>query len=174
MLRRLTLATLAGTAFAVRAEAQPVAGVEVRWVAPAACPGADDVRARVRRLLGTDTVEASPDDRLIAEGTVVAIGRRYRLSLTVRPENGPASAARVFDSESCENLAGAAAVTLALLARAGTRTEGAYPPPSLGTPHPRPLPLHPLIPPRRLSTRRPRRPWPPHGPFPCRPTRSYP
>jgi len=140
MLRGLLLATVgsAVVTWVGRGEAHPVAGVEVRWEAPAACPNADDVRARVRRLLGADTLEASPGDRLIAEGTVVAANGHYRLSLTVRPEKEPAGMTRVFDSDSCESLAGAAAVTLALLARGETRTDGASPPPSAGSPPPSP------------------------------------
>jgi hypothetical protein len=109
------------------AQAQPVAGVEVRWAAPPPCPDGDDVLARVRRLLGADTVEAPQKDRLIAEGTVVAIKGHYRLRLIVRPEKQPVGVPRVFDSESCESLAGAAAVTLALLARGETRTDEANP-----------------------------------------------
>jgi len=117
-------------------EAQPLAGVEVRWTAPARCPGPDDVQARVRRLLGAHAPTASPKERLVADGTVVAADGRYRLTLTVRQGNEPSGVTRVFDSASCESLAGAAAVTLALLARGEARTDGAASRPSPGPPAP--------------------------------------
>ncbi len=142
--RHLFLLT-AGSAvvtWAGRGEAQMVAGVDVRWVAPAGCPDADDVRTRVRRLLGTEMLEASPKDHLIAESTVVAIQGRYRLSLTVRPEKQPVGVTRVFDSDSCESLAGAAAVTLGLLARGERPTDGASAPPSFGPSPPSPQPAN--------------------------------
>ncbi len=103
-------------------EAQPLAGVDVRWVAPARCPGPDDVQARVGRLLGSHAPRASRQGRLVAEATVVAMVGRYRLTLTVRQGDEPSSVTRVFDSASCESLAGAAAVTIALLARGEERT----------------------------------------------------
>ena len=112
-------------AWAGTGEAQPLAGVEVHWVAPARCPGPDDVQERVRRLLGTHAPSVSAKDRLVADGTVVSVDGRYRLSLTVRQGNEPAGVIRVFDSASCESLAGAAAVTLALLARGDAHAEGA-------------------------------------------------
>ena len=104
-----------------RAHAEPVAGIELHWVAPAACPGTDGVLARVRRLLGPETADGSPRDWLIVEGTVVPANARYRLSLSVRKENDPVGETRAFESGSCESLAGAAALTVALLARGDTR-----------------------------------------------------
>jgi len=103
-------------------------------MAPANCPGPDDVQARVRRLLGPLAPKASPKERLVAEGTVVAMDGRYRLSLTVRHGDEPSGVTRVFDSASCESLAGAAAVTLALLARGEARTDAAASRPSPGSP----------------------------------------
>ena len=119
-MRRSCLATAAsvGLAWAGRGEAKPVAGVELHWVAPARCPGAEDVRARVRRLLGSDAAGASSGERLVAEGTVVEASGHYRLSLKVRqPDAQPAEVTRVVESMSCDGLAGAAAVILALFAR---------------------------------------------------------
>ena len=123
ILRRLCLApaVTAVVAWTARAHAEPVAGIDLHWVAPAACPGTDGVLARVRRLLGSETAEGSPRERLIVEGTVVATNARYRLSLTVRKENEVVGETRAFESGSCESLAGAAALTVALLARGDTR-----------------------------------------------------
>jgi hypothetical protein len=124
--RRLGLATAASAALAWtgRSEAKPAQDIELRWVAPAGCPGSDEVRTRVRRLLGDDAPGASSQEKVIAEGTVQEVGGHYRLSLTVKPsQTARAGAPRVFESTSCESLAGAAAVTLALLARGQASTD---------------------------------------------------
>lgn len=106
-------------------------------MAPSRCPGTDDVQARVRRLLGTHAPTGSPTERLVAEGTVVAADGRYRLTLSVRTgRQGSEAVTRIFDSGSCESLAGAAAVTLALLARGGASSDGPASPVSPGAPAP--------------------------------------
>jgi hypothetical protein len=120
ILRRLWFAAAASgiLTWTGRSEASPTATIELRWVAPARCPGPNEVRARVRRLLGNDAPSAPSRETLVAEGTVVEVGGHYRLSLTVKAsETEPAGAPRIFESTSCDSLAGAAAVTLALLAR---------------------------------------------------------
>jgi hypothetical protein len=105
--------------------AQPVPGLDVHWVAPATCPGAEDLEARVRRLLGAEPPAPGRKDLLVVDGTVVRMSGRYRLSLNVRKRGEIAGATRAFESESCESLAGAAAVTLALLARDKPRSDEA-------------------------------------------------
>jgi hypothetical protein len=106
-------------------------GISLRWVAPAACPGVEDVRARVHRLLPHDAGGGAAADTLLAEGAVEATGGHgYRLTLRVSRRGATGRATRVFESDSCESLAGAAAVTLALLAhepRIGSGTEPAGP-----------------------------------------------
>ena len=131
-MRRLWVAAAAsGTlAWTGRGEAKPAAGIELHWVAPPRCPGPNEVRGRVRRLLGADAAGASSGENLVAEGTVVEVGGHYRLSLSVKhAEAGPPGVPRVFESTSCDSLAGAAAVTLALLARGEASPDGAVPPP---------------------------------------------
>jgi hypothetical protein len=126
-------------AWSATGEAQPIAGVDVRWVAPARCPGPDDVQARVRRLLGPRAQQATRQEPLVAEATVVTVDGRYRLTLTVRTVrqgDEPSGVTRTFESASCESLAGAAAVTLALLARGEARPDGATARPSPGSPAP--------------------------------------
>jgi hypothetical protein len=101
-------------------------GISLRWAAPAACPGVEDVRARVQRLLPHDSAGAG--DGLLAEGAVEAAGAHgYRLTLRVRRRGATGRATRVFESDSCESLAGAAAVTLALLAHEPRIGEGTEP-----------------------------------------------
>lgn len=105
------------------AAAQPVPGVEVRWVAPAGCPQVADVQARLHRLLGAGATSTG-GQRLVADATVAQASGRFRLSLRVR-KSGEEGETRVFDSDSCESLAGAAAVTLALLVHGAPRARGA-------------------------------------------------
>ena len=120
-----------------RGDAKPASGIELHWVAPPHCPGSDEVRARVRNLLGKDAAGASSADRLFAEGTVVEAGGHYRLSLRIKLAGEPTGRTRVFESASCDGVAGAAAVTLALLARGEERAdEGVAPPTAAATASP--------------------------------------
>src|SRR6187399_1897247 len=103
------LAVLAGPR---PASGQSRSGLDLKWKAPAGCPTGEVVRARVRSLVGASVDDAS---RLRAEGEIAHNKRHYRLTLSVR--DGDANTQRVIDSESCSDLAGAAAVTLGLLMR---------------------------------------------------------
>jgi hypothetical protein len=121
-------------AWAEEVRAQPIPGVDVRWTAPATCPSAEDLQARVRRLLGTQSSAPPRKDRLIVVGAVAREGGRYRLSLNVRREGDASGVTRAFDSESCEGLAGAAAVMLSLLARGDSRWDATASSSSSGSP----------------------------------------
>jgi hypothetical protein len=100
----LTLATASVfTANAARAE------LDFRWEAPANCPQRGVVMERIRSLTGSTLDQ----EKLRAEGRVTQVGGRFFLTLLVRDGSGPKK--RVIASDSCANLAGAAAVTLALL-----------------------------------------------------------
>jgi hypothetical protein len=79
----------------------------LRWDAPDECPQGPWVLKRVSTLEGS----ARPR-RLSAEGSVWREGKRYRLRLVV---HDVATSERSFDSASCADLAGAAAVHLSLL-----------------------------------------------------------
>jgi hypothetical protein len=109
-------------AWAGGATAQPEANIELRWVAPPTCPDEKAVENRIRRLLGGDGAVHRPEDRISAEGNVVFDGR-YRLRLSVRRAREASATTRFFDSDSCDSLAGAAAVTLSLLARGDRAAE---------------------------------------------------
>jgi hypothetical protein len=124
------IAVALGTAILIgarRVDAEALPGVSVRWSAPSACPTADELEARVHRLLPVDPAAAPATDRLIADGTVEVVNGHYRLKLSVRRNGQPAGVTRVFESETCESLAGAAAVTLALLAGGTSRADAAPP-----------------------------------------------
>ena len=91
------------------ANAEPEPSIELRWEAPPSCPQESDVRERLQTLLGA----GRHDSHLRAEGTITRIDRRYRLDLVVRVRDLVGT--RSIESNSCENLAGAAAVELGLL-----------------------------------------------------------
>ncbi len=172
--RRWWLAVAAASAVVVRtggAAAQPIPGIDVHWAAPGTCPGAADVQARVRRLLGAEAPSSPRRERIAVDGTVARANGRYRLTLHVsnlsdtRAAGQPAGVTRVFDSESCESLAGAAAVTLVLLARGNphwderaTSPSGAPAPPASGS-----ASVAASAPPAAAATERPSGPSPPQA-----------
>lgn len=97
---------------ALRAEERS-SGPSIRWQAPAACPQQREVQARVRRLSGS---AASAQSALQVEGTITAgEAAGYHLKLVMR--SGELLGERHLNSRFCADLAGAAAVTVALLLR---------------------------------------------------------
>lgn len=114
--------------------AQAISGIEVHWVAPPNCPGAEDLEARVRRLLGSEAAATPQKNRLVVAAVVVRVGGQYRMTLNVRQNADAGGVARAFESDSCESLTGAAAVMLALLARGEPRWDETGPSMSSGSP----------------------------------------
>jgi len=95
------------------ARAQTGPTIELAWQAPAGCPQQSDVRDRIQKLAGSPR---PTDNRLSAEGVISQTDEgHFRLELVVRA--GGLVGARSIDSKSCKDLAGAAAITLALLLR---------------------------------------------------------
>lgn len=91
-----------------RAQSEPVA---LEWNAPAGCSSARDVLDRVRRLTKFARL---PERQLRAEATVAPRDRgKLHLSLVIRA--GGLTAQRTIAGITCEGLAGATAVVLALL-----------------------------------------------------------
>lgn len=84
--------------------------MELEWSAPPGCPDASVVMARIRSLAG-GTLRTK--ERLRATGHIERRGERFRLTLSVRDEG--VAGERTVDSDSCADLAGAAAVALGLL-----------------------------------------------------------
>lgn len=84
--------------------------IVLRWTAPEGCPDRAALAARVEHLLGGPP--AATDRRLDAEGTVAAIPRGFRVELEVA--SGGASSTRVLQGVSCESLADASALVIAL------------------------------------------------------------
>ncbi|HKO53712.1 MAG TPA: hypothetical protein VJV79_38650, partial [Polyangiaceae bacterium] len=123
----------AGLAYAGRASAQPTAPIELKWNALESCPSADSVLARVHKIAGS--TRATPNT-LRAEATITQPSDGlFRLRLEIH--YGELGAVRNIEGKSCKDLAGAAAVALALLLSseeplserdlAGTSATGANP-----------------------------------------------
>jgi hypothetical protein len=104
----------------MRASAQQSGGLELTWRAPSGCPSREVVRDRVRALVGPSVDNAS---RLHAEGEITRTNGKYRLSLRVRVREAAADTERVIESDSCADLAGAAAVALGLLMRSEVESQ---------------------------------------------------
>lgn len=104
------------SAFATAATAaEPAAALTLRWQAPVGCPQQTEVKDRIRALTGTTRSTATT---LQAEGTITQTDKsHFHLKLVMRW--GDLVGERKLDASSCENLTGAAAVSLALLMRSG-------------------------------------------------------
>ena len=87
----------------------PEPGLSVQWDAPAGCPDGAAVRARVVRLVGE---EAARKARLTARAAVRAEGGRWALELELAGETG--AGRRSLSAGRCEELAGAAALVIAI------------------------------------------------------------
>lgn len=103
----LTLALGAiGMLIAPAARAQ----LNLQWEAPPSCPRRGEVLDRIRAVAGSSLDKA---DGLSAEGKIARTNGRFSLTLVVR--DGRQVRKRVITADSCADLAGAAAITLALL-----------------------------------------------------------
>lgn len=103
-----------GALFApARAFAQTPEPLDLRWEGPDECPSERQVRERIRKLAGPSR---STEERVRADARVTrSDDGRLRLELVVR--SGELVGTRHIDGKSCEDLAGATAVAVALLLR---------------------------------------------------------
>jgi hypothetical protein len=102
----LVVGVLAGGA---PAEAASSASVDLRWDAPASCPGEPALRSEIDRLLeGLDR----PATRLDARIVVVEYDQRWRLDLALTVDSQVGE--RSFDAGSCSELVDAVAITIAI------------------------------------------------------------
>jgi hypothetical protein len=111
-LRRFAAGLLSAAvlAYPARARTQTTAPIELKWNALKGCPSAETVLAGVRRIAGA--TRAAPHTlRAEAQITQVSEGL-FRLRLEIH--YGALAAVRNIEGKSCKDLAGAAAVALAL------------------------------------------------------------
>lgn len=111
------LAAATALALALLSVVTARADVEIDWNAPANCPSEEDVLARLVELVGPslDSVE------LRARATIEPVDGRFRLTLHVL--DGSVDRARVIVSDTCADLAGAAAVALVFLLQEAESSE---------------------------------------------------
>jgi hypothetical protein len=105
--------------------AQPTAHLALTWNGPPGCPTAESVQARVNALLGGDASASSVAD-VRASGQVERLDSGFRLLLSMGVGSTPSS--RIIEARTCDELAGAAAIAIALLARSTLRGDSASPP----------------------------------------------
>ncbi len=105
--------------------------IHLNWTAPSGCPGRQEIRTDIRRILG-----ASPrtEERLTATGTVWRDAEgEWRAELTT--EMGGMAGSRTLRGADCATVTHAAALVLALMLKPGdTFREPASPPPRRTTP----------------------------------------
>jgi hypothetical protein len=116
--------------------------VTLRWSAPAACPTHATVAAKIARAI--DDHPRALD--VAVEATVTETERGYRLSLTTTREDSRERGQRVIEDRSCEVLADAVAVFVAIATdpsqpAAPETTESSLPP----APPPEPAPARPPL-----------------------------
>jgi len=115
------LACLLGLAPAL-ARAELGSAFRLSWEAPSGCPSIEAVETRFRELTSALANRLDPS-ALVVDGRIEQVGESYRLTLLVR--DGDALGTRVIVSQSCADLADAAAVALGLLV--STRHESSAP-----------------------------------------------
>jgi hypothetical protein len=114
MKARGTLTGLLVVGWTSAVAAQPTRGFALSWSGPPGCPSAENVHARVDALLDGGASSGSVAD-VRASGQVERAGNGFRLLLSMGVGSVPSS--RVIEGRTCDELAGAAAIAIALLAR---------------------------------------------------------
>src|SRR3954466_698011 len=102
--------------------AQPAARLALTWNGPPGCPSTENVQARVDALLGGQASASSVAD-VRASGQIERVDSGFRLLLNMGIGSTPSS--RVIEARTCDQLAGAAAIAIALLARSTTEAGSA-------------------------------------------------
>ncbi len=110
LLRTLQAIGFVMGSWAAPVAAQAVGGLDLDWQAPPNCPSQAFVRERVRALVGSS---ASSQRSLKASALVAATSGGFELKLSIRSPG--LTGERTIRSDTCKDLAGAAAVAIALL-----------------------------------------------------------
>jgi hypothetical protein len=125
-----------------RAEGPP-ARVALRWTAPAGCPGGDRIVAEVERLLGASG--ARPPAPLAVAATVTPDpAGGLRAHLEAESPDGPRT--KELQAASCDALADATAIILALMIDPTALAAPVPAPPPLPAPPAAPVPASPPLP----------------------------
>lgn len=122
--------SLAVAAVSLSTASVALAELDLRWNAPRGCPQRQDVLEKIRAIAGSALDES---EALSVEGNITREARTARLELLVR--DGERRERREIASESCSALAGAAAVTLALLLGVGNGEPSASDEPASSDPN---------------------------------------
>lgn len=129
-------AVLAALAFALAsslgAAPEEAGELELRWVAPPTCPDEARVRARVEALLGRPL---GPGPAVLKVRAEIERGRAFRLRLTTSTADG--SRTRPFEGQSCDVLADAAILAIAIAIDPTVTSRALQPTPA---PNPEPSP----------------------------------
>lgn len=128
----LCLAAL-GVASAGSAWAQSSQTLDLRWDAPAVCPTADEVRADVQRLVGDAPAQAT------LSATAIVENRGEVWQLTLETNLNGQRGERQLEGPTCKSVAGAAALTLALMLNPSPGAAPDDEAPELPAPPPDPL-----------------------------------
>lgn len=107
------------------AHAEQETGLTLSWQAPPACPDARAVEAQVTSLLAAPAGGEASLRSIRADGLVTERAGRFRLELELR--DGALVDRRQFEGATCEEVAGAAAVAVALLMRPSEEARAAQP-----------------------------------------------
>ena len=92
--------------------AQAQSGFELQWEAPAGCPQAGEVRASIRQLLGEESGR-NANTRMSVKAR--ALQENGHWLGTLETQSGPNVGKRTLHAESCDSVAGATALIIALM-----------------------------------------------------------
>ncbi len=152
--------------------------VSLDWQAPASCPSASTVLGKVRSLVSGPAASA---ERVRARGVVSAPAGDQNWQLTLETVQGARTWQRSLRAGSCEELADAGALIIALILDPSLKTEEKPDPgtnPRPDTAAPATAPAGPPAPPPAVTARPPAaapvQPAPSDVPRPTRPTRPAP
>jgi hypothetical protein len=90
---------------------EPTPVLELRWDAPASCPSADEVRAKIVELMQRPLGE-EPTHRIVVDATVTAGAAGFEVTLAVQTDAGAST--RRFTAERCAELLMPSAVVVAI------------------------------------------------------------
>jgi len=116
---------LAGLLLVSPALAEQETGLSLSYQAPPDCPSQAAVEAQISSLLAAPVEQDAPLRSIRADALIVERNERFQLELELH--DGALLDRRQFEGATCEEVAGAAAVAIALLMRPNEAASGAQP-----------------------------------------------